>query len=376
MKWRAGTIFASVALSLVVSQTPVNSVELEPLQVWTVNIFEMRKEPVNELNRGWQGVIEQMALSPRAPDIVLVQDIGQGNPQQVAFEDALENKFPSAYSSRHSLVSGAVPGQAVYWNTSRLQLSGDATEIERWSTQATNCPLEPNHFQKTQVAVDLIDQSTNQHVVAASFYRPPSVKEGFVNQCLNAELNIVNNKLDNLAATRRLSFISGDFNTRPDNSGEQPLNGLEANPDCWYQSMSKSHPGGCSPGHDRYHDTVWLQHSGLSNPAAPAICEQYTRKFFNPPNIVGQDLSTSCTDIFKTDGSPGPDNPPKLDKARIDYLWVGWENMNGSVWPGQREEAAARVVSASADVGFDVTTGQEYSDHRAVSALVRYNDGE
>ncbi|MDQ4143800.1 MAG: hypothetical protein M3198_08695 [Actinomycetota bacterium] len=184
-----------------------------------------------------------------------------------------------------------------------------------------------------------------------------------------------NTNLESLQPDRHTTIIGGDFNKRPDLHHEGTQNGLEADPDCWYRGFSAAaaHPNGpCPARSDAYYDTVWLKEGGATTPAAPAICSQYTRKYFSlgkltgEDNLAGEDLSTSCTDIYGE--KVGPDG--QLDKGRIDYLWVRWEDPSGDAWRPLEPQAAALIPSASADVGFDVTTGQAYSDHRAVSATI------
>lgn len=177
-----------------------------------------------------------------------------------------------------------------------------------------------------------------------------------------------------------MTLIGGDFNQRPDKHGETAANGLETDPDCWYREFSHGHGSTTLAGetcesntsvYNTHYDTAWLHAGGATNPAVAEFCQQFTRlEEFAATSPDLHDAANSCTDIVDGPGNPGSDG--KLDKNRIDYIWVSWENSSGSAYRPGSAVAATHVPYASADLGIDPSplNLESYSDHRGVEALI------
>ncbi len=330
------------------------------LQVWTFNIYQMRYN--------WKGFVRRANTNAFAPDIILVQEMWES--QADTFGRRLNRQLGITYDYRYSAdgTTGTYDATAIFWNARRFSLSN----VDRWNS-AGSCPETYR-----QVGVGLVDHRSGKNVAAASLHVPQA--DGS-EACISGTLLTANQKMDDQFARRDVTLIGGDLNRRPDKRGELPTNGTETDPNCWYRGFSAAHDnisvltgGSCSSVSDRYYDAVWLDPSGggAANPASGGICGQFTRKFFHLDAPDASDASSSCTDLFRNgpSGAPGPDS--RLDKARIDYLWVGWETTAGTAWRPPPAQAAALVENASADLGLDLTSLNAYSDHRAVQALLTY----
>lgn len=217
------------------------------------------------------------------------------------------------------------------------------------------------------LAMEFTDRAAGGNVVAASIHPTPKLDQN----CLNENLRRADERMDNMAPIRRMTILGGDINRRPDTSGETALNGLEATPDCWYQSLSVVHTSACG-GHarDRYYDAVWIYpgSGGGTNPTATSFCEQFTfNNEWNLGNTNNAELQNSCTDL----GNNG-----LLDNERIDFIWTSYEDANGSPWKPGKEQVAPLITLAGTDVGLSLRPDTQealrhhYADHRAVQALL------
>lgn len=322
----------------------------DQIEVWNANLFRLAGD--------WLGLIDRIALSPYLPDIILIQEVcncdgnGDGQNDFVQFKNAVERRLGTSYGAAHAATSSEGAGVstfAVMWRTQKftqVAKTGD-WRVKVGSTCATN--------EKRLIGVDLLDRVRNEHVIASSVHFPKGSEN-----CLATNLGLADSTLENLQANRHVTLIGGDFNEAPDTSGETVLEGLEADPDCWYRKMSGAHGETvpCSrPSWGNYLDTVWASPNagGLTNPTSPLFCSQYT---YSNDVILESGESTSCTNL---------DGNERLDKSRIDYVWARWERS------GVTSISSSYVTFASADLGLSPDTSpQAYSDHRAIETRVTY----
>lgn len=318
-----------------------------------------------------------MAVNEFKPDIIMVQEIAwqDGTGEIKIFMDELKRQIGTHYAYVHgddpvfdpnnSIGPGA---NAVIYNTNRLSKQ----EAKIWrAVKGSAC----NEDGTAQLGVDFLDKAQNKHVVVASMHTP--------GQCVAENTFRAAVEVDTLEAVRRMTVIGGDLNQRPDTHGEDLENGLEIDPNCWYRRFSPVHSNETLDGEscgiyssiiDRYYDTAWLSSGGATNPAIAEFCEQFTRiAEFAASSPDLHDAANSCTDIVDKNNNPGSDG--LLDKNRIDYIWVSWENSLGTAErPPVAALAATRVAYASADLGVDPHPLDltNYSDHRAVHALLTW----
>lgn len=337
---------------------------------------------MHQLMDAWSGFIVRMQAAPFPPDIIIVNELrqsdenGDGLVDDAQFLGAVEDVFGDHYGEAHSdsalPTGGGLGGNAVIWNANRLSLS-NAGEA-RWPNSCLGI-----HDNRTQLAVDLHDDLAGKHVLVAALHMPYNAGPN----CVRTSSNTADSKLESLRSSRPMSIIGVDFNQRPDKHGENPENGLEADPDCWYRTFSAAHTdsdssGTCTGvGANRYYDTAWLWpgSGGGTNPTASSFCEQYTSfsdTQLNDPTF--SDGTNSCTDLVGdiNQTTPDPDGDGKLDKQRIDYLWVGYENASGNAWTPPSQVVSGFVADAGADLGLDLASQSSYSDHRAVRALLTW----
>lgn len=355
-------IYSPAGAGTVPPHTPQTS-----LQVWSVNIAQLRNQ--------WGGFILRMQAHAFAPDIVIVNELrqtdenGDGQSDITQFMNQLTATFGAHYNHAHGdsaiPAGGSVGGNVVIWNNERLTRFNST----RWPNPCLN--------NKTQLAVDLRDDLAGKHVLVAAVH----TDFGAGPACVQQSLATADSRLESLRPSRPMTLIGGDFNQRPDKDGELATNGLETDPDCWYRTLSAAHGDSellgvpCGSGPNRYYDTAWLWpgSGGGANPAATSFCQQYTS--FTDTQLIGPTLSdatNSCTDLVGSPNStvPGPDG--KLDKQRIDFLWVGFENASGNAWTPPAQVVQPLIADAGADLGLDLTSVSSYSDHRAVKAIVTW----
>lgn len=387
-KWtRRAAATATFAL-LVVATAPVASAATstgqDRLSVWTVNIHRFK-------DAGWKNFFLSTDNATYHPDIVLVQDIANddggdadnGTRDSIQFAAALEDHTKLNYRWRHSddAQAGANVGNAmVLWRNDRF----DETRISeaRWKAAVDNdgddlCG-ETGEFDKRQIAVRLWDLKQTRWLVAASVHYP--VYPGY-RWCVYRNVARTDGRLESLSPVRRLSIVGGDFNLRPDDaplsndsyttsSPEPDSHGREADPDCWYRWFSAVHDNtvdadgsycdrGVDPAADTYYDTVWAEQAG-ANPS-DALCDQWTHTRQQATN------GNACTDVSGPDGTADG----LLDRNRIDYVWVRWEDPEGNPRPFDAAQAGDAVLSASVDP-VSVNDTNRYSDHRAVQATIRW----
>lgn len=341
------------------------------LQIWDINFHRFKDE-------GWRGLITRMLAHPFAPDAITIQDLERcdGSDSDTSqdfgqFMTALRGAFSSSsWSSAHSDRSGGACGAsntAVVWNEDRLSFIADKT----WRTPTCNLATD-------NIAVDLSDRLHGSHVVVASLHI------GASKTCLGDALRYSDARMEELAPNRPVTIIGGDFNERPDKHGETPLQGLEEDPDCWYRSFSGFHDtatlaGEPCPSRLNYYDAVWVSPLGGAgqNPGPNSLCQQFTKVYNLDPLDDNVEAGNSCTDINEGEN---PSNACAtnavtdcvLDRSRIDYIWVRWEDSLGRGRIIPMESVRTRLPMASADLGLDLTSADRYSDHRAVFALMNY----
>jgi hypothetical protein len=195
---------------------------------------------------------------------------------------------------------------------------------------------------------------------------------------MRKNLRTLNRKLERSWHRRGLSIVGGDFNNAPDKrkrSGGRDViaAGAEADPECWYRTLSQLRRNrlktrrddgnrDCTDDRffarpvDSYYDAVWLA-ARRQGPRVICRAWTYNRK-------LQARRGTSCTDT-NGDGL--------RDRARIDYIWVRWENQRGRPRSLSRSQASARIRNAAADracVDNDCRDTR-YSDHRAAFAEIR-----
>ena len=324
------------------------------IQTWTVNIEHLLKP-------AWTAFATRMKTNQFGPDIILVQEVTAS--EASAFVQRVGEKLGNHFAFEVS--SGE---NAVVWNTERFSKIGSST----WPQQTNGCGNG-----KYAVSVNLRDKAASsafqetRNVVAASIH----LRTNRDDACLEHSWGVANSALDALAPVRRMTIIGGDVNRRPDTSADEISNGLETTPDCWYQRISVAHSDvplsdkTCGPtlARDRYYDAVWLYpgSGGGTNPTSPAFCEQFTREssFLQPPASTNG-LANSCTRF---------NNPAVLDRSRIDYLWLSYEDAAGVAWKPPARAIAGHIAFASADLGISLDPSddpaQRYADHRAVQGL-------
>ena len=335
------------------------------LQVWNVSMNQLQRS-------GWNGFITRMAVSEFAPDIITAQDLGNG--LDVTFLNAVKATFGPHYEREP-----AADGNTIIWNTDRLsRING--TTFPHQTNGCGNGSYAPVVNLRDMAASALYGETRNVAVTSVHY-----VPSSMTTECTNHSLFNTNAKLDAVAPVRRMTILAGDFNQRPDKRAEEAVNGLEADPECWYRRASAAHATnivtqeGCgSPAHDRYYDTVWLYpgSGGGTNPTATSFCEQYTYDNVLAPLSADLDQATnSCTDLVEN-GSGDPSLEGNgLDKARIDYIWTSYERADGLVWNVPAPTVAAFVQYASADLGMSFSAdsaGTRYSDHRATEAVLTW----
>lgn len=355
--------------------TPASAAPIPPespgttIQTWTVNI--------KHLGFSWKGLIDKMMVAPFAPDIVLGQEMSSAEAQTFV------NEMNLVFGSRF-IRESSTGNNTVIWNTNRFTKIASSS----WPQQTNGCGDGTTAMSvnlRDTLATSLFLETRN--IVAASLHFP--VENIDPDACVQHSLFQANQNLDNLASVRRMTIIGGDFNERVDNDlivggYESPSNGLEADPDCWYEKFSAAHQDlpvlPCGTGsQDRYYDTVWIYPlgGGTTNPMITSACHQYTHsRILQPvaPELKG--ATNSCTDLVNNaSGDAGPDG--KLDKGRIDFIWTSYENTAGAAWKPPAAAIVPFVSYASADLGLSLdadvdSIGRSYSDHRAVNSLLEW----
>ena len=326
---------------------------------------------MHHLRDQWRTYAAIAARSRRVPHLILVQELwwekGDRSGEISRFVRSLEEKTGRAYRYIHGDASRYDPGDRIRWlgnaivyNPNRLHLE----KVQVWpQLRAPSCE-QPGGG---QVGARFRDVKTDRNVIAASVHTDPP--------CVRANAARHARRLDRLAGRRDLTALAGDFNARADLSGQAPENGREASPDCWYRQLSSVHASGdgCSdPGsrEDRYYDAIWLIEGGATNPAPESFCERFTRASGGSGE---RDDANSCTDLITRDGGTEPDG--RLDKSRIDFVWLSWERRDGSVLTPTRTQAASWIPYARTDRSDDTSWSEAhgpYSDHRALFVTVRY----
>lgn len=346
---------------------------LGQLQVWTAN---MRLFTRKALQSGeWRKFVDRITNPDipnhdYMPDIVLVQEITRVHADN--FVNYLSRKAGATYRWRHaklptSNIKGGGTWKMVVWRAGRLKLAtGTKNDVFRWAelrrVEGTkNCKREAS---RPSIAVRLKDTKLNQTVAAASVHWSPH-PSGSARICGLQNTRRSERLLEKQWPQRDLTLVGGDFNRVPQD-GEDPADGRETNPDCWYRHVfgmysetdDTSSCDGDAPGPLSYYDPVYLAHSGSDGSTEFSICHQWTHA-----RSKGPDGSHACQD------SPGDDDN-KRDKSRIDYIWVRWETPDGKVETPSVVDARARVPYAGADQ-INWAETQPYSDHRGVGARVQ-----
>ena len=359
------------------------------LQIWDMNMNQLQQPE-------WKGAISRLATNPFLPDIILLQDLANcdrfGDRGSVDFEEEfmreLRRQLGYRWDFAHAqepMVRDCTTGQrrnAVVWNMDRLYAPSPTTQVFAGLPSCTTSDLP--------VAIKLRDKLTQRDVVAASVHINADASADSGKGCLATAMSSIDAWLDNTFPVRDMVIFAGDVNERPQRentnllpSGEPATNGLETDPLCWYRGFSTPHPNfrlasptqQCSSSYtnsDTYYDAVWLHagSGGGTNPTATSFCQQFTHiediDLYGGPTL--SDAANSCTNI---------EGNSALDRSRIDYIWVNWQRPggygSGSDWLPAQPLAASFVEYASADTGIDLTDSlRDYSDHRAVQALITW----
>lgn len=344
---------------------------LDQLQVWSANMHLFTQKALADgkwkrfVNRITNPTIDNHDYMP---DIVLVQEITRVHADD--FVKYLSEKAGATYHWRHakaatSNIEGGGTWKMVVWRVGRLGLStGTKEDVFRWAefrrVEGTNrCEKNPD---RPSIAVRLNDKELNKTIVAASVHWSPH-PDGSARRCGLLNTRRSERLLENQWPERRLTVLAGDFNRVPQN-GEDPADGRETDPDCWYRNVfgMYSETDDTSSCEDsaplNYYDPVYLAHSDSEGDTNFSICHQWTHA-----RSKGPAGSHACKDSRR-------DDDKKRDKSRIDYIWVRWETPDGEVEKPSLADARVRVPYAGADQ-IDWTNTPKYSDHRGVGARVQ-----
>lgn len=360
----SASLVALVITSLWSTQATAQSVPPESpgthIQVWTINI--------KHLALSWEGLIQKMLVAPFPPDIVLGQEMSSS----AAFTFATEMNDVFAGGANRYRFESSTGNNTVIWNRNRFTRIASSEFSQIVNGCASGSTARAVNL-RDELASDLFLETRN--VVAASVHLPVNASEA----CVTHATFQINQNIETLASTRRMTIVGGDFNVRPDEDADLPTNGLETDPDCWYRKFSQGHEDlliGCGTGaQDRYYDTVWVHpdSGGTVNPMIPSACQQFTSsRVLQPvaPELKG--ATNSCTDLVNNgSGAAGQDG--KLDKNRIDFIWTSYENPSGTAWRPPAQAIVPFVAYASADLGLSLDAGSlgtSYSDRRAVNSLL------
>lgn len=345
----------------------------ERLKIWASNIKHLNQ-------RRWTDVLDSIAAHSNRPDVLLVQEVTHA--RAATFVSALERRLgarPASYAYRVA----ADGGNALVWRRARLALATGHTSrrardnVLRWPQWTTRGCDEQGH---DMIAARLWDRRQRRTVVAASIHW------GFIfaARCMQKNLGRLDARLEKKWPRRALTVIGGDFNSHPDKrkdpsdpDAEVLGAGRQADPECWYRTFSALHgnrlrhrrPGtrdrDCANNRryrraaDAYVDTVHVATRGRGGSREARICKQWT---------YGHGHSTRGTACTDKDGNG------LRDRSRIDYIWVRWESRGGARKDLSRRKATRLVRRASADLVCvdEGCRATRYSDHRALSAAVRW----
>lgn len=387
---RVSLVLATALLAGLIVAPKAHAQSLQPetnaasLQVWQINI--------QRLQSNWNGFINRMALNAFKPDLILVQELcrcdsnGDGQNDTNQFLSALNAAMsPTPYAFAHGDPAGSgasVSTYAVFWNSNRLSQHGTP---RRWDSMfGSSC----TSLGKDDIGIALRDNLQGRLIAAASIHIDPGV-DPF---CISKNLKKTDQELEALLPNRPMTIVAGDLNQRPDISGvpgigpfvtpieESAAQGLETDPDCWYRVFSEAHGNapttepldgnGCggywSSTTDGYYDAVWSYagSGGGTNPTSTSFCQQFTFNREGGVPVTAHDTWNSCTDA-NLNGV--------LDRGRIDYIWVRYEDGSGNKVSHPTPVVASLIEYASADLQVDPLSLTAYSDHRAVQALLRWD---
>lgn len=368
-------ISIAVALGMLVSQpgTAVaaqNVSDKDTLIVWDINIA------IKNADRKWRTFFDRISdgsVYNRKPDIILAQDAPSAD--MGAFMNKLEASMGETnYSYRHaSPTSETQGGNVVVFRNARF----DVDSLTRWySLQGKQeCDRDGDddaQEDKNMIAVRLADVAHGKKVVAASVHWGSKVSPN----CVWRNIKRMENKIDTKWDRRRMTVVGGDFNERPDaeETGDTIAEWrMEQDPECWYRTLAESvSRQDCSKSFNNaqqghYYDTVWEDQYGEDDDAGGSgdgiydICQQWTT--FNAKD------GETC------DQGAGGDE----DRARqrIDYIWVRYENGDGSVAATYTdEELESFIPLARTDRGYKDGYSADldrYSNHRGINAVLKWH---
>jgi endonuclease/exonuclease/phosphatase family metal-dependent hydrolase len=345
----------------------------ERLKIWAANLKHLNQ-------RRWTDVLDSIASHSNRPDVLLVQEVTRA--RAAVFVAALERRLGARRSS-YSFRLAADGGNAIVWRGKRLSLASAHTaprardNLLLWPQWTTRGCDERGH---DMLAARLWDRRQRRVVVAASIHW------GFIfaARCMQKNLGLLDARIERRWPRRAMTVIGGDFNSHPDKrrdpsdpQAEALDAGWQADPECWYRTFSALHrnrlrhrrPGArdrnCANnrryrrGADSYIDTVYVATRGRGGGREGGICRQWT--YGHGHSTRG----TACTDR---------DRNGLRDRTRIDYIWVRWERRGGARKDPSRRAARRLVGRASADLVCvdEGCRATRYSDHRAVSAAIRW----
>jgi hypothetical protein len=210
-----------------------------------------------------------------------------------------------------------------------------------------------------EIAVRLHDNAQNKNLIAASFHISSHIgpnqatddNEDF--RCVAQNLKRINYLFNTRAGwdTVPLTIIGGDHNEQPG----KLRNRNETTLACWYQAQSMQ---------------------DLSAPDCTAPEYQFEGGYYDPVRV--NHLSDICTQWTHTNPSDGNPTNAQNDSCasgrdRIDLIWVRWKDASGN--PRDLLNPDGAFSGASVDRGYSGTdsTINRYSDHRAVTATVRWS---
>lgn len=346
------------------------------LKVWTINAKQLDPQ------KDWKQVLDVMDQHNIKPDIILVQevsDIDKADNDSLVdanqFRNAVQTRFGNTnqvYRYRHARDAANM----VVWRTPRLEIKNSNTSTTSTDNELRWVSYKPvdgacNGTGSKQMAVRLWDMEQRRSVVAASVHFPP--------KCEGKNMRRLDAALENNWPVRQLTFIGGDLNSHPQTDTKTPETGKQPNPDCWYRTTSRTHDNtrngsACHtqrPEADQYYDSVWLDTHDLDDgasrdPVENDICNQWT---YRPAAANG---GTACTD------NPDDGDNNVRDGSRIDYIWVRWEYGGGGFKAISEADARDMITRATADLWSctSLCDRPAYSDHKAVSAFVRWCEPE